>query len=75
MARKSQYELGLNAGYISCANSALHFMASENKHAVAELARTLGVTHAEMVEVEGNEDIEFEEHIPETDKNAKYWSK
>ncbi|NMP59562.1 hypothetical protein [Enterococcus mundtii] len=49
-------------------------MASANKHAVAELARTLGVTHSEMADVEGSEDIEFEEYIPENDKNAKYWS-
>ncbi|EME7220754.1 hypothetical protein OHM08_002565 [Enterococcus faecium] len=74
MARKSQYELGLDAGFISCANAALHFMASENKYAVAELARTLGVTHSEMVDVEGSEDIEFEEYIPKNDKNENYWS-
>lgn len=70
MARKTKYQEGVDAGYISCANAALHFLSSADKQHVQNLAESLGVTHADMVKVEGEDEIYFEEDIP---SNSSYW--
>lgn len=70
MVKKTQYEQGLDDGFISAANAALHYMSNADKQHVQNLAETLGVTHEDMIKVEGDDDIYFEEDIK---SNSKYW--
>jgi hypothetical protein len=71
MPRKTKYQEGLDVGYISCANSALHFLSNADRQHVQSLAESLGVTHKDMVKVEGEDEIYFEADIS---SNSSYWN-
>lgn len=68
--RKTQYEKGIDRGYLSGANAALHFIASADKQHVQNLAESLAVTHKDMLEIEDAVDLDFEEYIQEY---SSYW--
>lgn len=68
--RKTQYQKGIDRGYLSGANAALHFIANADKQHVQNMAESLAVTHKDMLEIEGAEELDFEEYIQEY---SSYW--